>query len=239
MVCIGCIVQARYSSSRLPGKVLIKLKDDFTSLDYIHTRLKDCESFNPKNIIFAINDDNILYNEKLKNFMKNKGYEFYNNVFIEMNDVITRYYACAKEYMFEHIIRITGDCPFVDPLVVDKVVNEYKKNIDNCSYCSNVLIRSFPKGLDVEIFSYNALSYVKWLKNLSDYDSEHVTTYMRRNDDGLFDNNINVYASKNYYAPSLNISLDTQKDLDFIKSIVKNKPINFDIKEVIKGFMKK
>ena len=80
-----------------------------------------------------------------------------------------RYYDCAKKYKVSNILRITGDCPLVDPLLVDKIASIYLSN--NYDYVSNIEDRTFPDGMDMEFFNFKTLS--KILANvISKYDKD-------------------------------------------------------------------
>ena len=91
------------------------------------------------------------------------------------NNVLDRYFKTAKKFNPTTIVRICGDCPFIDPKVVDQILTIYdKKKYD---YISNTIKPTFPDGLDVEVFSFKVLKEV-WKKAKSNYDKEHVTTYI-------------------------------------------------------------
>ena len=92
-----------------------------------------------------------------------------------LNNVLKRYYDCSKKNSLNDIVRITSDCPFVDPKIITKLCEKYKKN--NVQYASNIIYPTFPDGFDIEIFSYDALK--KTLKNSKSRKSkEHVTLDM-------------------------------------------------------------
>ena len=93
-------------------------------------------------------------------------------------DVLDRYYQAARLFNIEHIVRITADCPVVDPAVIDKVVGRYFRS--KADYCTNALSETFPDGLDVEVFSFGVLE-TTWRKAKLPSEREHVTPYMRKN----------------------------------------------------------
>ncbi|EIJ66933.1 cytidylyltransferase [Candidatus Nitrosopumilus salaria BD31] len=94
------------------------------------------------------------------------------------NDVLNRYYECAKEFDADIIIRITADCPLLDPKLIQKMLNFYLNN--NYDYLSNTLKPTFPDGLDVEIFSFKTLTQAHKLSKLKS-ELEHVTPYIKNN----------------------------------------------------------
>ena len=199
---ITAIVQARVGSSRLPGKVLKKINKKETILLLLQ-RLS--RSKNIEDIIVAIpkkSKDHQLYKILVKNNYKVfRGSE---------SNVLKRYFDCATKFSIHNILRITGDNPLVDPNLVDKVVNIYQKK--NFDYISNIEKRTFPKGLDIEVFSYKALRQA-YLKTNSKFDKEHVTPYLRRN----FSKRYN-YVSKEDFS-NIRITLDTIHDFNLIKKI--------------------
>ena len=93
-------------------------------------------------------------------------------------NVIERFYLAAKKYDYQNIVRITGDCPLIDHEIVDRVISKFLTN--KVDYCSNTQPPTWPDGLDVEIFSFNALER-SFNSNLSNYDKEHVTPFIRNN----------------------------------------------------------
>ena len=161
------IIQARLSSKRFPSKILSKINGS-TIIDFMLSRLKylkfNCQFW----LATSINktDDRIekIFSKKINVF---RGKE---------EDVLDRYYTLATQENAKHIIRLTSDCPFVDPSIIEKAVLEYEQG--KFDYVSNVSERSYPDGLDVEVFNF------KTLKNTFIYCKdelmrEHVTPYMR------------------------------------------------------------
>ncbi len=199
---VTAIVQARVGSSRLPGKVLKKINKKETILLLLN-RLSRSKKID--DIIVAIpkkSKDDKLYKILVKNNYKVfRGSE---------NNVLKRYCDCATKFSIYNILRITGDNPLVDPNLVDKVVDIYQKK--NFDYISNIEKRTFPKGLDIEVFSHKALQQA-YLKTNSKFDKEHVTPYLRRNLSKRYN-----YVSKEDFS-SIRITLDTIHDLNLIKKI--------------------
>ena len=160
------IVQARTDSKRFPGKVLKKINGK-TVINLIFERLK--KSKNTEKIIFSIPDnrkEKVLYRHLNK---------IGANIYVgNENDVLDRYYKTAKKYSARNILRVTGDCPLVDPYLVDKMINFFKKN--NYDYVSNTITPTYPDGLDLEIFSFKALKNA-WSKAKRQDQREHVTRF--------------------------------------------------------------
>ena len=109
----------------------------------------------------------------LSKFVKDLGF----NVFMgSEHDVLDRYYQASKAFGSPNILRITGDCPLVDPKLVDTMIEKYL--LDSTDYVSNLWPRSFPKGLDTEVFSFKSLRRA-YEETENPYDREHVTPYIR------------------------------------------------------------
>ena len=166
---IAAIIQARAGSKRLKNKILKKIEKR-TIIEILLQRLKYSKKI--KKIIIAIpntKDNDLLY-KKLKKLNCDvfRGDE---------HNVLKRYYDCAKKFKVDNIIRITSDCPLIDPELIDKGINLFKKN--KVDYISNILPPSYPDGLDFEIFSFKALKR-SMDQNLSKFDKEHVTLHMKR-----------------------------------------------------------
>lgn len=198
------IAQARISSTRLLGKVLRPILGK-TVLEHLIIRLKAAKMID--NIIVATTDakedgEIVAIAEKLRV----KSYQG------SVNDVLDRFYKAAKQFGAQHIVRITADCPLMDPAVVDEGVAEYFSS--GADYCSNVIIRTFPDGEDVEIFSFAALEKA-WKEAKLSSDREHVTTYIRKHPEKFkltnFKNNLNI-ADKRW-------TLDREEDFIFMERV--------------------
>ena len=141
------IIQARMNSTRLPGKVLLTIGDK-TVLEYVVERVAQAKTI--AKVIVATTEkpeDSVIVN-----WAKKKGIDVYGG---SEDDVLDRFYQAARQHNLQHIVRITADCPLIDPDVIDKIVEYYFKT--GKDYCANILERSYPDGLDVEVFSFAAL----------------------------------------------------------------------------------
>ncbi len=220
---IFSIVQARVESTRLRGKVLKKIKGK-NSILILLNRLSKCKEI--EKIIVAIpkSKENIY----LKKVLIKNNFEVFEG---SQNDVLKRYFECARKFSAKHILRITGDCPLIDPRLVDKILKVYKKN--NFDYVSNVQKRSFPDGMDTEVFSFKKLQEANKILN-SKTDREHVTKYFLRS------NKIKKYnfsQKKNY--SNIRITLDTKYDFQLINKIFNYfDNFNFSLNDIIKFYSK-
>jgi len=220
---IDAIIQARMDSTRLPGKVLMKL-NGITVLKCVFDQLNHSTTLNRKILATTINktDDEIA---KFANF---------NNIELfrgNSSDVLDRYYQCAKKFNIKHIVRITSDCPLIDSEVIDKTLELYKTG--KFDYVNNFSKKRFPYGSEVEVFSFDVLE-TTWKNANYLSEREHVTPYIYNNPDKF---------SIGYIEPiedysNLHWAIDRIEDLKLIQTLysrIKNRPFHIlDILKVIK-----
>ncbi|MEL5865097.1 glycosyltransferase family protein, partial [Clostridium cochlearium] len=167
---IVCIVQARVGSTRLPGKVLKKICGK-TVLEHDIDRLRRIKNIDE--IIIAtttLEKDNAIVKECERLGVKCfRGSE---------EDVLSRYYYAAKENNADVVVRVTSDCPLIDSYVSEKTINYYLNN--KYDYVSNTIDRTYPRGLDTEVFSFKVLE-MAFKEAVSLRDKEHVTSYIWNN----------------------------------------------------------
>ena len=201
---ILALVQARLSSSRLPGKVLKTLSGKPMLIQQIsrirHSKLID------KMLVVTSTDstDDLLVNELQKNNI-----EVFRG---DLNDVLDRFYQAAKVHNPKHVVRLTGDCPLADPAVIDLVIEQHINS--NADYTTNTNPPTFPDGLDVEIMKYSVLC-TAWLEAELPSEREHVTPYIRNNPE-IF-NLRNVLNDIDY--SSYRWTVDEPEDFEFVKSV--------------------
>lgn len=162
------IVQARMGSTRLPNKVM-KPIDGVPMIEVLLARLARAKEVNE--IVVATSVDS--RNQPLTDHVRALGYKCYCG---SENDVLDRYLQAAKSAKADVVVRITGDCPLVDPALVDEAIRQFKAcHVD---YFSNISPPTFPDGLDIEVFTLAALERAA-LETSRPYDHEHVTPYLR------------------------------------------------------------
>ena len=204
---IICIIQARIGSKRLPGKILKKINKRFNFIEFLIQRILISKKIS--NIVVAYPDSK--KNKKIFNSLKKENIQFFKG---SEQNVLQRYFKAAKCYKADIIVRITSDCPFSDPKLIDKFLKIFlKKNYD---YYSNVSKRTYPDGFDIEIFNFKTLELAN-KKAFSKYDKEHVTPYMIKSKKII--KGVNVL-SKDY--SSFRVTLDTKEDLLKLRAIAKN-----------------
>lgn len=167
---IVAIIQARYSSSRLPGKVLKPILGRLM-LSLQIERVVRSQSID--HFVVATSSDK--EDEPIRQLCNELGIACFSG---SLNDVLDRFYKAAAQYIPDHVIRLTGDCPLIDPQVIDSVVRLHlEKGVD---YTSNINPPTFPDGLDVEIMRFSALEKA-WKNAKLPSEREHVTPYIRNN----------------------------------------------------------
>ena len=204
------VTQARLGSTRLPGKVLMKVNGK--SLLQIHlNRLKKASKIDKVIVATTVNeDDAIIYNKTLKwGFNAFRGSEL---------NVLDRFYQAVKNEDANWIVRVTSDCPLLDPKLVDDVIT-YAQNHDY-DYVSNGIIEHFPDGQDVEVFKFSTLK-TAWKNAKLASEQEHVTPYIRNNANGK---GANLFCSVNYPCEQdysrIRMTVDEPRDFDLIEYLI-------------------
>lgn len=203
---VVCIVQARTGSTRLPGKVL-RIVEGKSLLEHLVDRLQQCERINQ--IVLATTDKES--DQAIVDIAQKLGVGWFQG---SEENVLSRYLGAAQAYEADIIVRVTSDCPLIDPETIDQVVNLYTKS--NVDYASNTIARTYPRGLDTEVFSLEALFKADALA-VEGPNREHVTLYMYRHPDTF--KLTNLAAPAVLSRPDLRLCVDTQEDFDLIAAI--------------------
>jgi len=205
---IAAIVQARMGSTRLPGKVMKEVLGK-PLLWYLIQRLKTSQTI--EKIIIATTDNEadrpILELAQQMDISSFAGSE---------DDVLDRYYRAAKEYGAETIVRITADCPLIDPALMDKVISYYNQNKDKLDYVQSGI--SYPDGIvETSVLPFAILEKA-WREAKLPSEREHVTSYIWKNP-GLF----RVHIIENDEDLSyIRLTVDDEADLHVISEVFKN-----------------
>lgn len=197
-------------SSRLPGKVLKKILDK--SILEIHLdRLSSSNEIS--GIVVATTTEPA--DDKICEYLKKRNIDFFRG---SEHDVLDRYYQTAVKYQPEIILRVTSDCPLIDPKLVDQLVLEMKSKRPD--YISNTLIERFPDGQDIEVFTFEALEKA-WKEATKGSEREHVTPYIKYNSDFYGKNR---FRAKNYDCDEdyskIRMTVDEPEDLLVIKKLI-------------------
>lgn len=206
------IIQARMGSTRLPGKVMKKLCDR-TVLSHVINRVKTCHLIDQ----IVIATTTLPHNDYIVKEAKQCGVNWFRG---SETNVLERYYLTAKEYQADTIMRIASDCPLLDVEILDDLLSYFQEENNmglGIDYLSNTLRRSFPIGLDAEVFTYNALE-IAYNYATKDYEKEHVTPYIYQHPDLFSLHNLSNDDDLSYYR----WTLDTPEDYELIKIIYEN-----------------
>ena len=215
------IIQARMGSTRLPGKVLKKIKGK-PMLQYTIESLRNCELLDQ--IIVATS--NLRKDDAIEEFSEEVGVDLFRG---SEKNVLSRYYHAAKENNADVVVRITGDCPLIDYQITDQVIQLYLDNKKEVDFASNNLERTFPRGVDVSVFSFFALE-MAYKNSTLKAEKEHVTPYITETHIDEF-KLINYEAQEEYRHPDIRITVDEKDDFKLVKKIVnkiENEPITLD-----------
>lgn len=204
---IGIIIQARLGSTRLPGKVLKKIGNR-KLLEHILYRLKRLKS--DAKIIIATSD--LKKDDKLEEFCRADNILCFRG---SEQNVLERYYLCANEYKFDHIVRLTGDNPFADIEELDNLIELHLET--KADYSRS--FASLPKGVGAEIFTYKVLEK-SYQFGKKDNHLEHVNEYIEENEDKFKISELKVRKEKN--RPEISLTVDTPDDYEKACFIVKN-----------------
>lgn len=198
------IIQARMGSTRLPGKVLMDLGGE-TVLSRVLNRVQRTTLVDQ--VIVAtttVLQDDVIVQACLERGIRSfRGSE---------DDVLGRYYHAAVESGADVVVRITSDCPLIDPQVIDATIRLFTNQ--GCDYASNVFPRTYPRGLDVEVFSSDALGRA-WQEARSLHEREHVTPYLYEHPARF--RQVSLRAAKDYSRHRW--TLDTPEDLQLLRAI--------------------
>lgn len=194
---IGIIIQARMGSTRLPGKVLKKIGNKLLT-EHILFRLERLN--NNAKIIIATS--NLKKDDELENFCKINNITCFRG---SETNVLERYYLCAKENQFKHIVRLTGDNPFVDIEELDNLITLHISSKSDYSRSFSVL----PKGVGSEIFTFDALEQ-SYKYGYKENHIEHVNEYIEENESMFNISELQVSKEKN--RPDISLTVDTLDD---------------------------
>lgn len=196
------IIQSRMGASRLPGKSLIDVHGK-PLIWHVIERVRHAKEVD--GIMLATTKEKV--DDPLADFFKSIGVRAYRG---DLNDVLDRYYQAAKAAKADVVVRVTGDCPLVDPSIIDEVIGIFKKgNYDYVSNCQE----PWMDGFDVEVFSFKALE-TAWNEASMASEREHVTPYIRNNP------KFKKYFLKNDpWFEGQQCSVDRIEDLEFVRVV--------------------
>ena len=217
------IIQARMGSTRLPGKILSDIEGK-TMLERIIERVAASKLVDK--VVVATTDEK--EDDEVEAYIKK--YRYCDLFRGSLDDVLRRFYECAKENNADIVIRITADDPLKDPQIIDKAVSMLMTDME-LDYCSNTIVPSYPEGLDIEVLRFLALE-TAYKEAVLSSEREHVTPFIWKNPKRFKIQNFKFERNLS----SWRWTVDKQEDLEFMRCIFKefkNKPL-VNYKEVIK-----
>lgn len=207
---IIAITQARTGSTRLPAKVLKTIGDN-TLLDIHIQRILQSKRLGKLVVATTVE----VNDEKIVAVAQKYDLPFYKG---SVNDVLDRYYQAAKEYSPDYVVRITSDCPLIDAVLIDQIIDFTVEG--NYDYVSNVINQSgFPNGEDVEVFKFSALEKA-WKEAKLKSEREHVTPYIRNN--------------SSYFGKELFHSAEYPAEIDYTHvRLTVDEPADFEVMKIM------
>jgi len=225
----GAVVSARMTSSRLPGKSMMDLEGK-PLIERVVERIKKSQLVS--GIVIATTTN--IKDDPIASLAVKLGLAVYRG---SEEDVLQRVLLAAEQNNIEIIVRVTGDCPLVDPKIIDRTIRKYEEEkadyTCNDSHIPSLFKPSYPRGLDVEVFSTKLLDEISRLTN-DRFHREHVTLYIYENKDKYKISAITAEPDEN--CPELRLCVDTQEDLDFVREVYRNlssKNPNFLAKDIV------
>lgn len=202
------IVQARMASTRLPGKILKRVLDK-TLLEYQLERLRRATT--AAELVIATTDHG--EEQPIVDLCAQLGVATFRG---SETDVLARYYGAATHYQAEAVVRITSDCPLIDPAVVDEVVGFYLTHAAEYDYVSNTFPElTYPRGMDTEVFAVRALE-AAYREAVDPVEREHVTTFIKRRPERYRICNRPYVRDYSHYR----WTVDTSEDLELIAKML-------------------
>mgnify|MGYP001248979847 FL=1 len=221
------IVQARTGSSRFPNKVMREI-NGIPIIELLLKRLT--QSKKTQKIVVATTKEK--KDDLLFKFIKKIGFDCYRG---SEKDVLQRYFEAAKIYKADYVVRVTGDCPLIDPQIIDECLKIIQ--LKKADYVSNIFPSTFPDGLDVEVISFSTLKKINRLAN-SFAQREGVTKYIRDNEKNF---KIINFKKRGEDLSKLRLTVDEEEDLILVKKIFEyyRPKIYFNLNSIISLYKKK
>ena len=214
---IVCIIQARMGSTRLPGKVMMRIREK-PLLHYVINQVNQSKKLD--NVIIATTT--LAEDTQIVNYVNSLQENSFRG---DAENVLNRYYECAKEYNADIIVRITADCPLIDPQIIDKCISKFQNS--DFDYLSNTIKKEndmwdyyhngFPIGIALEVFTFNALKKAK-NEAKKPSEKEHVSPYIVNNSNLFKLGNIENDENQS----DIRLTVDHQIDFDLIQIIIEH-----------------
>jgi spore coat polysaccharide biosynthesis protein SpsF len=218
---VVAIIQARIGSTRLPGKVLEALAGQ-PMLMHVVERARQAKTLD--SVVVATTK--LPADNAIVRLCEKRRWPYFRG---SEEDVLDRYYRAALSFNADVVVRITSDCPLIEPEIIDKTVNILLAGLPELQYASNCLTRTYPRGLDVEAICFKALEKA-WQEDSNPAWREHVTMYILRHPEKFKTRDITNDKDYSY----LRWTVDTVEDLTFVRKIYRHfRNDNFNWQEVL------
>lgn len=206
---IVATIEARMTSSRLPGKVMLPALGR-PMLAHLTSRLKTVQSIDEIVLATTVN----ATDDVLAEFAEKDGIKVFRG---SEEDVMARVIGAAESAQADVVVEITGDCPIIDPDLIEQTIRVFKRN--NAVYCANSFISSYPDGMDTQVFTLEALKK-SFSMTADPQDREHVSRHIVKNPQ-LFPH-VYLVAPPSLHWPGLGLTLDEPADYELIRTLIEN-----------------
>lgn len=207
---IVATIEARMTSSRLPGKVLLPALGR-PMLGHLIARLKAVPSIDEIVLATTVNHTDDI----LEDFGRQEGIKVFRG---SEEDVMSRVIGAADSAHADVVVEITGDCPIIDPDLVEQTIRVFKRN-ENAVYCANSFFSSYPDGMDTQVMTLDALTR-SFAMTEDPIDREHVSRHIVQNPQ-LFPH-VYLIAPPSLHWPGLGLTLDEPADYELIRTLIEN-----------------
>lgn len=218
---VVAVAQARMSSTRLPGKTLADLAGQ-PVIDHVVARLRRCARLDGFVVATTTHDSDDILAKHLEGI----GCD---HVRGSLDDVLSRYVLAARAARADVVVRITADCPLIDPEVIDAGVDAFLE-APSVDYCSNTLVRTYPIGMDTEVFTFEALARADE-RAAAQMEREHVTPYLYGHPDEF---RLRSFEAPEWAVwPDLRLTVDEPSDLQMLRAVVEEVGVDASLGTVL------
>lgn len=204
-------IEARMTSSRLPGKVLMPVLGR-PILHYMVERLRQVPSLDAIVLATTVNQTD----DVLADFARERGIGLFRG---SEDDVMGRVIAAGESVHADVIVEVTGDCPIIDPGIVEQTIRMFKAHQPHAAYVSNNHVRSYPIGMDTRVFRLDTLKRSAAMTDRA-LDHEHVSLHMEDHPE-LF-SQVHLVAPPELHWPDLGLTLDEPRDFELLSRVIEH-----------------
>lgn len=223
---IVTIVQARMSSTRLPGKIFLPVLQKPLLVRMLE-RVQNAKLIGELVVATSTNSDD----DQIEELCSKENIKCFRG---HLSDLLDRHYQTAKKFDADAVVKIPSDCPLIDPKIIDRVLQFFIDNSNQFDFVSNLHPATYPDGNDVEIMSFSAIEKA-WKEAAKDFEREHTTPYIWENPDKFRIGNV-VWETGQDFSTTHRWTIDFEEDYLFIKKIYEELyPLNpkFDLNDIL------